>query len=78
MNTMSLPTTPVLDLLEIIDLKWLMAHDGHRVHVEQLQTDPAYARRCLAFALASSDKSLQTVARRMCARLGIDPGASAA
>ena len=78
MNTMSLPATPVLDLLEIIDLKWLMAHDGHRVHVEHLQSDPAYARRCLTLALASSDKALQTVARRMCARLGIDPGASAA
>ena len=73
MNTMSLSDTPVLELLEIIDLKWLLAHDGHRVHVEQLQSDPVYARQCLALGLASSDKALQAVARRLCLRLGIDP-----
>ena len=73
MNTMSLSATPVLELLEIIDLKWLLAHDGHRVHVEQLQSDPVYARQCLALGLASSDKAVQAVARRLCLRLGIDP-----
>ncbi len=73
MNTMSLSATPVLELLEIIDLKWLLAHDGHRVHVEQLQSDPVYARQCLALGLASGDKALQAVARRLCLRLGIDP-----
>jgi hypothetical protein len=76
-TAMPLPAAPVLDLLDIIDLKWLLAHDGHRVHVEQLQSDPVYARRCLALGLASSDKALQTVARRLCARLGIDPATAA-
>lgn len=78
MNTMSLPAAPALELLEIIDLKWLLAHAGHRVHVEQLQSDPLYARRCLALGLASSDKALQAVARRLCLRLGIDPNQPAA
>ena len=73
MNTMSLPAAPALELLEIIDLKWLLAHAGHRVHVEQLQSDPVYARHCLALGLASTDRALQAVARRLCLRLGIDP-----
>jgi hypothetical protein len=73
MNTMTLPQTPTLDLLEIIDFKWLMAHEGHRVHVERLQADPVYARECLAIGAASAHKALQMVALRMCARLGITP-----
>jgi hypothetical protein len=77
MNTMSLPVTPVLELLEIIDLKWLLAHEGHRVHVEQLQTDPTYARQCLALGLASGNKALQTLTRRLCTRLGLDPNTAA-
>ncbi len=71
--TMPLPEMPTLDLLEIIDLKWLMAHQGHRVHVEKLQSDMAYARQCISLATASTDKSLQAVARRIAARLGVDP-----
>jgi hypothetical protein len=72
MTTTSLHEMPTLDLLEIIDLKWLMAHEGHRVHVERLQTDIAYARHCLSIAAASPDKSLQAVARRIAARLDVD------
>jgi hypothetical protein len=73
MNTMTLPEMPTLDLLEIIDFKWLMAHEGHRVHVERLQADPEYARACLALGTASTHKALQMVAQRICARLGITP-----
>jgi hypothetical protein len=76
MTTMTLPPTPTLELLEIIDLKWLMAHEGHRVHVERLQADPVYARECLAIGAASAHKALQMVALRICARLGIDPSAA--
>lgn len=49
-------------LVDIIDFKWLMAHEGHPVNVERLQNDPAYARECLARADASPTAALQHVA----------------
>ena len=53
---MNMPLAPerlALELVDIIDLKWLMARDGHHVHVERLQAEPAYARECLIKAAAS-------------------------
>lgn len=49
-------------LVDIIDFKWLMAHEGHAVHVERLQQDPAYARDRLALAEASPTAALRQVA----------------
>ena len=38
-----------LKLVDIIDFKWLMIGEGHHVHVERLQRDPAYASNaCVA------------------------------
>jgi len=59
------PRTP--SLVDIIDLKWLMAHEGHQVHVERLQADPVYAASCLAIAAASSSAALRAAAARILA-----------
>lgn len=70
MNTLTEPAdSPAL--LEIIDLKWLLGGDGHRVHVERVLNDPAYARRCLALALASPNEAARDAARRLAERLGV-------
>jgi hypothetical protein len=58
-------------LVEIIDFKWLMAGDGHRVHVEQLQCDREYACRCLVLASASRIQALRDTAGRLARALGI-------
>ena len=63
------PTGP--DLLEIIDFKWLMAGDGHRVHVERLQADRVYAGTCLAVGAASPIPALRVCARRLAGLLHI-------
>ena len=66
-----------LSLVEIIDFKWLMAGDGHRVHVERLQADRSYAGHCLALGAASSTSALRDVAQRLADRLQLAlPGAS--
>ena len=49
-------------LVDIIDFKWLMAHEGRHVNVERLQNEPAYARECLAQADTSCTPALQHVA----------------
>ena len=48
----------LMALVDIIDFKWLMAHEGWRVHVERLQHDMGYARECLARADTSSSPAL--------------------
>ncbi|HQC95845.1 MAG TPA: hypothetical protein PK306_09075 [Aquabacterium sp.] len=71
MNAVSAPEHRALSLVEIIDFKWLMAGDGHHVHVEHLQADPEYARQCLALAAASRIAALRDTARRLAATLGL-------
>jgi hypothetical protein len=56
-------------LVEIIELKWLMAGEGLRVHVERLQADPAYAQQTLAMAEASSHSALRHLAGRLRTKL---------
>lgn len=68
MNAASRDTS---NLVDIIDLKWLLAGDGHRVHVERLLGDDDYARCCLAWAAASSNPATQAAALRIAERLGI-------
>jgi hypothetical protein len=60
-----------LSLVEIIDFKWLMAGDGHHVHVERLQADPSYAAACLALAAGSRIGTLRDTAARLAATLGL-------
>jgi len=60
-----------LTLVEIIELKWLLAAEGIRVHVERLQEDAAYARRALDQAAASRNAGLRATAQRLRLRLGL-------
>lgn len=71
MNAVTSPEHRTPSLVEIIDFKWLMAGDGHRVHVEQLQTDRAYACSCLALASGSRVKTLRDTAARLAHALGV-------
>jgi len=57
-----------LPLLEIVDLKWLLASEGVHLHVERLQTDPAYASEILALAAGSVNAALRAAAQRLGAR----------
>lgn len=62
---------PPMDLVDIIDFKWLMASEGLRVHVERLQNDPAYALACLDRADASPHHAVRESARRLRCGLGL-------
>jgi hypothetical protein len=66
-------STPVemsaLQLVDIVDLKWMLAGEGLHVHVERLQSDPGYAQQCLLAAERSCNPTLRQVATRMRARL---------
>lgn len=58
-----------LPLVEIIELKWLLAGEGIYIHVERLQRDPAYALRALDQAAASASPTLRATAQRLRSRL---------
>ena len=59
----------VWPLVEIIELKWLLAGEGIHIHVERLQNDPAYACRALDTAAASANPALRATALRLRIRL---------
>jgi hypothetical protein len=80
MPIVSATEPPVPCLVEIIDFKWLMAGAGHRVHVERLQADRAYAGQCLALGAASQTPALRDAAQRLATTLDLhlpDPRAAA-
>ncbi len=58
-----------LPLVEIIELKWLLAGEGIHLHVERLQRDAAYALRALDQAAASASPTLRATALRLRNRL---------
>lgn len=58
-------------LVDIIELKWLLANEGLRVHVERLQSDPVYALECLDKADASPRDAVRVAAARLRIRLGL-------
>jgi hypothetical protein len=58
-------------LVDIIELKWLLAGHGLRIHVEQLQQDPEYARRTLDCAASAASPVLREVAARLRKHLGL-------
>ena len=58
-----------LPLVEIIELKWLLAGEGIHIHVERLQSDAAYALRALDQAAASASPTLRAMALRLRSRL---------
>ena len=65
----TVPEPHALNLVEIIDFKWLMSGDGCRVHVERLQSDRDYACACLTRGAASPIPALRDCAARLAARL---------
>jgi hypothetical protein len=65
MNAFAPAAPPKLQLVDIIDFKWLMSGLGHRVHVERLQADKVYALQCLALADASPSAQLRQAAARL-------------
>jgi hypothetical protein len=71
MNCASTREHHALELVDIIDFKWLMAHQGHHVHVERLQTDRRYASECLAMAQACTVPALHVAAIRLSQSLGV-------
>jgi hypothetical protein len=71
MDAVTSPELLTPSLVDIIDFKWLMAGDGHRVHVENLQTDRDYACACLALGIGSRVKTLRDTANRLACALGV-------
>jgi len=67
--TAALSDACALQLVEIIELKWLLAGEGIHIHVERLQKDPDYARRALDEAAASASPALRAAALRLRSRL---------
>lgn len=70
MNTVDSNPTQMPPLVEIIELKWLLAGEGVYIHVERLMTDADYARRALARAQASNSPTLRAAAARLQGRMG--------
>lgn len=68
-NTQACVEHGPVELVEIIDFKWLMARDGHHIHVQRLQDDPAYAAACFATAAASPIALVRQTAKRLARRL---------
>jgi len=71
LNAVTPPEPCAASLVDIIDFKWLMAGDGHRVHVEHLQADRDYACACLVLASGSRVKALRDTAARLARTLGV-------
>ena len=71
MTAISSAPTRALDLVEIVDFKWLMAGEGHYVHAQRLQSEPGYARLCLLRAADSRIGALRETAGRLAAGLGV-------
>ena len=71
MNCVTQAECQAVELVEIIDFKWLMARDGHHVHVERLQNDPVYAAAVFAHAAGSPIEAVREAASRLTSRLGI-------
>jgi hypothetical protein len=57
-------------LVDVVDLKWQLAHDGVHIHVERLFSDPAYAARVLDAAATSTNPRLREAAARVRSSLG--------
>ena len=70
MNGVSTHEYQALKLIDVVDFKWLMAHEGHHVQVERLENDRNYACQCFALAAVSPVGALQRAAQRLAAQLG--------
>lgn len=61
--------TDGLPLVQIIELKWLLAGEGIHIHVGRLQQDPVYVRLALDQAASSANPSVRAMAARLLTRL---------
>lgn len=75
MNVSTLTEERALSLVDIVELKWMLAGEGLHVHVEKLQADPQYARECLCAAERSVNATVRQVASKLRARLDRPAGA---
>jgi predicted DNA-binding protein (UPF0251 family) len=69
MNAGSGNQQSALRLVDIVELKWMLAGEGLHVHVEKLQSDPGYARECLLAAERSGNQIVRQVATKLRARM---------
>jgi predicted DNA-binding protein (UPF0251 family) len=69
MNASSGNEQTALRLVDIVELKWMLAGEGLHVHVEKLQSDPGYARECLLAAERSGNQTVRQVASKLRARM---------
>lgn len=69
MNASIVSEPGALQLVDIVELKWLLAGEGLHVHVEKLQSDAGYARECLLAAEQSPSATVRQVACKLRARL---------
>jgi predicted DNA-binding protein (UPF0251 family) len=69
MNASTLTEHGALRLVDIVELKWLLAAEGLHVHVEKLQSDPDYAHECLLAAERSTNAAVRQVAGKLRARI---------
>lgn len=69
MNAITGNEQSALRLVDIVELKWMLAGEGVHVHIEKLQSDPDYARQCLQAAERSSNPTLRQVASKLRTRL---------
>jgi hypothetical protein len=58
-----------ISLLEVIQLKWMLAGEGVYLHVERLMSDPTYADQALQRAAESTSPTLRALAIRLRTRL---------
>ncbi len=65
MNAFIPPERRGFPLVDVIDLKWLLAGEGIHLHVERLQSDPAYAAQVLAQAATSANEALRKAAAKL-------------
>lgn len=77
MNAETQGSRAALELVDVIDLKWLFANEGVFLHVERLQHDTDYARDLLARAAASANPELRAAAARLADQLATGGTATA-
>jgi hypothetical protein len=70
MNAITQSEYQALELVDVVDFKWLMAHEGHHIQVERLENDRDYACDCFARAQTSPVDALRRTARRLALQLG--------
>jgi hypothetical protein len=69
MNAITHIPHQTFSLLEVVQLKWMLAGEGVHLHVERLMSDPVYAEQALQRAAMSTSPTLRAMAMRLRTRL---------